>query len=142
MKRKLFCELSPLTYQLSVYKCRAVRGVQNCFSGLRFARQKSTERLPVVLYKQNALEITEHPLAIKYHIKVEDEQFVVRGADTYRTGKIYRECVDVRTGRLLEKRLIKENNAKLMYRLDAEKRAGQQRKKQKAAQGESTDEES
>ena len=35
MPRKLFCELSPLTYKLSVIKCILIRAIKNLFYGER-----------------------------------------------------------------------------------------------------------
>ncbi|MDO9591573.1 MAG: vancomycin resistance protein, partial [Erysipelotrichaceae bacterium] len=54
-QRKLFCEISPLTYQISLFKCRLVRHIQNTFSLTRFAKEISKKPLPVLIYKQNSL---------------------------------------------------------------------------------------
>lgn len=63
----------------------------------------------------------EHSLPVKYHIKAEGERFVQEGNEVYREGKIYQEIYDVVTGKLIEKNLIKENHAKLMYEIDPQK---------------------
>lgn len=55
MRRKLFCEISPLTYKISVFKCRCIRNMQDLFSGLRFSKTKQEELLPVVVYRHNSL---------------------------------------------------------------------------------------
>ncbi len=55
MPRKLFCEISPLTYKISTVKCRAIRSVKNLFGRYRFAEVKQDEPLPVVIYKHNSL---------------------------------------------------------------------------------------
>ena len=55
MKRKLFCEISPVTYMISVKKCRMERRLRDLFSGVKFAKKKSDERLPVTIYKHNSL---------------------------------------------------------------------------------------
>ena len=55
MKRKLFCEISPFTYKISVLKCRTVKRIKNVLSQDKFAKEKSDERLPVVIYKHNSL---------------------------------------------------------------------------------------
>ncbi len=55
MPRKLFCEISPLTYRLSTFKCRLVRDVQNLWMRQRLARNKQEELLPIVIYKHNSL---------------------------------------------------------------------------------------
>ena len=55
MKRKLFCEISPLTYKISMEKCILVRKISNLLSKERFAREKANEKLPFVIYKHNSL---------------------------------------------------------------------------------------
>ena len=54
MPRKLFCEISPLTYRISVEKCRLVRLLQDAVSGLRFSREIHTP-LPIVVYRHASL---------------------------------------------------------------------------------------
>lgn len=54
-KRKLFCELSPWTYQISRKKCILLRHVQDFFSREKLACDKSTERLPVLIYRHGSL---------------------------------------------------------------------------------------
>lgn len=54
MKRKLFCEISPLTYEISMRKCIAVRHIKNALSKDKFAKTKG-ESLPIVIYKHNSL---------------------------------------------------------------------------------------
>ena len=55
MPRKLFCEISPLTYKISTHKCCAIRAVKDLFSRERFAKTRQEELLPVVIYKHNSL---------------------------------------------------------------------------------------
>ena len=55
MERKLFCEISPLTYKISMYKCITVRYIKNLLSKEKFAKTKQRELLPVVIYKHNSL---------------------------------------------------------------------------------------
>ena len=55
MKRKLFCEISPLTYKISMEKCILTRNIKDLFSNENFASEKSEEKLPVVIYKHNSL---------------------------------------------------------------------------------------
>jgi vancomycin resistance protein VanW len=57
----------------------------------------------------------DKPLDFKYHIKVEDEFFSKEDNQVYRNGKVYRHCIDIITGNLLSKELIKTNHAKVMY---------------------------
>ena len=54
-KRRLFCEISPLTYKISLEKEIFKRHMQNLFSGVKFARSKSADLLPVVLKKHQSL---------------------------------------------------------------------------------------
>lgn len=263
--RKLFCEISPLTYKISVLKCRSVRHLKNAMGKDRFAKEKRSECLPVVIYRQKSLirrklgnvdlqlqenkavnlalsaprvngivikpgetfsfwklvgnctekkgyktglvisnggvgagvgggmcqftnlihwlvlhtplEIVEHhhhdgmdlfpdfgrqipfgtgtsilynyldyrfrnntdmtfqlnvqtddkyligeiraerPLDVSYHVSVENEAFVKRDDGYYRVGTVYRDVIDKRTGNVLSRDLIKENNAKVMYEI-------------------------
>lgn len=55
MNRKLFCELSPFAYNLSVFRCRMARSISDCFSKQRFAQTKSKEPLECLIYKHNSL---------------------------------------------------------------------------------------
>ena len=55
MKRKLFCQISPFAYKISVLKCRVVRNVKDFLGGIKFATHKQEEKLPVVLYEHKSL---------------------------------------------------------------------------------------
>lgn len=55
MKRKLFCELSPLCYKISTQKCRLKRQVEDELSNKKFAKEKSAEKLPQLIYRHNSL---------------------------------------------------------------------------------------
>jgi len=54
MGRKLFCEISPFTYAISVKKMRAIRRIKNFLSKDKFAKLKG-EKLPIVIYKHKSL---------------------------------------------------------------------------------------
>lgn len=53
-RRKLFCEISPLTNWISVKKERFLRRVTDALSGTKFSRGKS-DALPVTIYKHSSL---------------------------------------------------------------------------------------
>ena len=53
--RKLFCEISPLCYKISVAKCCLLRSLRDMFSSERFCRRRSNDLLPVVVYKHKSL---------------------------------------------------------------------------------------
>ena len=58
MKRRLFCEISPLTYRISMLKCIVLRHIKNLLGvifGMRFASEKTEEKLPVLLYRHSSL---------------------------------------------------------------------------------------
>lgn len=55
MPRRLFCEISPLTYKISIIKCRIMRKIKDLFVGGKFAKVKQKELLPVVVYKHSSL---------------------------------------------------------------------------------------
>ena len=54
-QRKLFCEISPLTYKISTHKCIVMRKLKDIFSKDKFAESKNEELLPIVVYKHNSL---------------------------------------------------------------------------------------
>lgn len=47
-KRKLFCELGPWAYELSIYKVALTRDIKDFFKGYKFAKKKSFENLPYI----------------------------------------------------------------------------------------------
>ena len=55
MKRKLFCEISPLTYKISMEKEILVRHIKDIFSNNKLSNNKIEDKLPVVIYKHNSL---------------------------------------------------------------------------------------
>lgn len=55
MRRKLFCEISPLTYRISMAKCRLFRHISDLFSVQHFAKFKTEEPLPKVIYRHKSL---------------------------------------------------------------------------------------
>ena len=55
MSRKLFCEISPLTYKISTLKCRLIRHIQDLLGRRHLAKVKQEEWLPCVIYKHNSL---------------------------------------------------------------------------------------
>ena len=50
-----------------------------------------------------------------YHISVEGERFVREQGKIYREGQVYRKVIDKRTGNLLEKTLLRQNHALVLY---------------------------
>ena len=54
-------------------------------------------------------------LPIKYHIQTENEHFARVGDTVYRRGQVYRSCIDKKTGNVLSREWIRENNAQVMY---------------------------
>lgn len=59
--------------------------------------------------------LSDKPLNCKYHIKAEDEFFSIENDQVYRNGKIFRHCIDLKTGDLISRELIKTNHARVMY---------------------------
>ena len=55
MKRKLFCEISPLTYRISTEKGILLRKLQDAVSGEHFAQKKSDEQLPHLICTHRSL---------------------------------------------------------------------------------------
>ena len=55
MKRKLFCEICPLTYWISVQKNIASRNIRDFFDGQKFAVRKSDEKLPYQVFEHKSI---------------------------------------------------------------------------------------
>lgn len=55
------------------------------------------------------------PQQYKYHIRAEGEGFVREGDVVYRVGKIWREAIDPATGNRVERTLLRENHARVLY---------------------------
>lgn len=55
MGRKLFCELCPLFYEISVKKERLKRYIKWILDNNKYASEKGEEKLPVFLYSHNSL---------------------------------------------------------------------------------------
>ncbi|MDR3207193.1 MAG: VanW family protein, partial [Oscillospiraceae bacterium] len=55
MGRRLFCEISPFTYELSVWKQRSQRYLRWLLSWRRYARAKAAQSLPLVVYTHASL---------------------------------------------------------------------------------------
>lgn len=55
MARKLFCEICPFFYAISVAKGRAIRHIEDFFTKDKFAAVRQEEKLPVVLYRHQSI---------------------------------------------------------------------------------------
>ena len=55
MNRRLFCEISPFTYRLSVEKGIMKRHVQDLLRNIHFATERTETSLPVLIYRHNSL---------------------------------------------------------------------------------------
>lgn len=55
MQRKLFCEISPITYKISTYKERGKRKLDDKINRMKFAKTKSNDILPVCVCSHNSL---------------------------------------------------------------------------------------
>ncbi len=55
MARKLFCEISPLTYKISVQKCIAIRRIKDLQRNAIFGETREPCKLPVLVYRHNSI---------------------------------------------------------------------------------------
>ena len=55
MSRKLFCEICPFTYRLSMEKEILKRRLNDLVQRILFATQRTEEQLPVLIYRHNSL---------------------------------------------------------------------------------------
>lgn len=60
----------------------------------------------------------DRPLPVRWHIHAEGDGFVREKGVVYRVGRIWREKVDAKTGVLLERTLLRENHARVLYDTD------------------------
>ena len=54
-------------------------------------------------------------LVVKYDIVCENECFTRENDGVYRNNEIYRNAVDVRTGKIIKRTLLRKNHAKIQY---------------------------
>jgi vancomycin resistance protein VanW len=57
----------------------------------------------------------DKPLEFAYHIKVTDEYFTRENGIIYRNNKVYRDCIDKKSGTALFTELIKTSHARVLY---------------------------
>ena len=55
MKRRLFCEISPLTYAISVRRCILTRSIKNLLSFKKLSKTRQKEKLEYVICRHNSL---------------------------------------------------------------------------------------
>jgi len=55
MERKLFCEISPLTYKISVTRLRWKRRIADWRSSAVFAKEKQQEKLPILVFSHESV---------------------------------------------------------------------------------------
>ena len=55
MSRKLFCEISPFTYRLSMEKEILKRKLKDFLGNIRFARERTSDALPILVYQHKSL---------------------------------------------------------------------------------------
>lgn len=52
---------------------------------------------------------------VRFHVRMQDEHFVREEGQVYRCGRVIRTAVDRRTGCTVERQVIKENHAQVLY---------------------------
>lgn len=57
----------------------------------------------------------DRPLEVRYHIRSENEFFSEEDGVVYRNNVIFRNTVDVKTGKLLRREMLKQNHARVLY---------------------------
>lgn len=55
MARKLFCEISPLTYKISVQKNIIIRNIKNISGKQKFSLHKSDDKLPFIIFEHKSI---------------------------------------------------------------------------------------
>lgn len=55
MARKLFSEISPVTYKIAVARLIMKRHLEDAFSGRKFAKVRQAEKLPILIYAHKSL---------------------------------------------------------------------------------------
>ena len=65
--------------------------------------------------KMTAALRSQRPIPYSYEITEEGHHFELEGDTYYRISKIYRETTDKKTGKLLEKKLLRDNHSEVMF---------------------------
>ena len=127
-KRKLFCQLSPLCCEISLKKECLRRDVRDMFSKEKFAKEKNTLPLPVV--------VKAHSSVILRRLKGVDMQLqrnkavnlrlasakingiviapVEENGEFYRVSQVYRITFD-KDRRIIKRELVLNNHSKVIY---------------------------
>lgn len=58
---------------------------------------------------------SDRPQRYRYHVRTEGEGFVREDGTVYRVGRVWRETVDPATGDRVERELLRENHARVLY---------------------------
>ena len=131
MKRKLFCEICPFTYRLSMEKEILKRHLKDFLHKTRFAKERTEDSLPVLIYQHKSLirrrlgnvnmqlqenKATNLALAVT-HI----DGLLIRPGEVFSVWKLvgkttkrkgYKEGLTI-----AKSQLIRTNHAKVMYDL-------------------------
>ncbi len=59
MKRKLFCEICPLTYNISLFKEYLIHDIRDFFNRVKFSKNISSNKLPVAIKSHRSLILRE-----------------------------------------------------------------------------------
>jgi vancomycin resistance protein VanW len=66
MARKLFCEINPTCYRISLFKEKLLRNIKDFYSSERFAKVKSNEELPNIIKSHSSIIVRKlHGVDIK-----------------------------------------------------------------------------
>lgn len=124
MNRKLFCEISPITYKLSVLKCRAARHLQNTFCHHQFVLQKNDTDLPVLIYSHNSLirrtlgntqlHLQENKAVNLSLAAPKINRILIHPGEVFSFWKLVGSTTPSK-GNTLSRELLRNNHAKVMY---------------------------
>lgn len=95
-------------------------GTSICYNYLDYRVRNDTDRVYQLLvwvdgeYLRGEVRC-DGPQPLRYHIRTEGEGFVRENGIVYRVGRVYRDAVDPRTGRITERQLLRENHARVLY---------------------------
>ena len=95
-------------------------GTSICYNYLDYRVRNDTDRTYQLLvwvdgeYLRGEVR-SDRPQPLRYHIRSQGEGFIRESGTVFRVGKVFRDVVDPVTGNCLERQLLRNNHAQVLY---------------------------